>query len=457
MTTRKLRTLLGAVTALVALGLALVTTVPAAQAAPGPLKDLNLPGVCNAASFAMAEAIDAKLKADGKADRMIRVDEPKKGETGYNDAAVAYAMVELAKLLKKDVGALTPKDLTDNAKAVADAIDAALKWRKDKGDTILHTADLTGNEVFLWCLKKGNGHGGPDLALLYVPKGKAAKDGVWIAGCVLAGGLNRYLVSYDDRTFDFAKFVWYNEGPNPDKEKEVIRYTYEYDVAKNVLTITKEVGPYKDGKFTPHTTEVEKKPGPPPAEFKDLKLNGTQISLLDGGCGCPARSVALAAADPVAPWQLNLVNPVLTGSGTETDPYLGVSVRIVPEQLFQMELPPDTRFAGPGADPRWQVVIVQDDLIGLRYHGYEPLELAVGAVVPAIAWIVPAPPPSPSVPPSAVPTPTDVPATPSPFPSPTGTPVEPSPFPSAPWSPAPPLPSVPVSAPAVPSATAALR
>ena len=54
-------------------------------------------------------------------------------------------------------------------------------------------------------------------------------------------------------------------------------------------------GTYKLGIFTPTSLEVEKKPGPPPGDFKDLKLNGTQISLLDGGCGCPAQTVVVAA------------------------------------------------------------------------------------------------------------------------------------------------------------------
>src|SRR4029079_13554075 len=140
----------------------------------------------------------------------------------------------------------------------------------------------------LWCLLKGNGHDGPDLGLLYVPKGKTLKDGLWIAGCVLFGGLNRYGVRLD-RNGNFAEFVWFNEGPDQTVKGDFIRYTYEYDVVKNILKITKQVGPYKLGIFTPHTTEGEAKRGPPPAEFKDLKLNGTQISLLGGGCGCPAR------------------------------------------------------------------------------------------------------------------------------------------------------------------------
>jgi hypothetical protein len=408
---------------------AAVVSSPGAQAAPGPFQDLKLPGVCNSIAFTMAEKIDAKLKADGKPDRMIRVDEPKKGETGFYDAAVAYAVVELAKALKKEIGDLTAKDLADNAQKVADAVDAALKWRADKGDTVLHRADLAGNEVYLWCLKAGNGHGGPDLGLLYVPKGKAAKDGVWIAGCVLPGGLNAYQGSYDDKTFDFAKFVWYNEGPNPGKDKEFIRYTYEYDVAANILKITKEVGPYKQGVFTPHTTEVEKKPGPPPTEFKDLKLNGVQISLLDGGCACPAQQAVVAVADPATPWQLDLANPVQRGTGGDDLP-AGVSVRVAPHELFTVALPEGARFAGPGADPRWEIVSVQDSLIAVRYRGYEPLVLGVGAVVRAVAWIVPAP--TPTVPPlptpstSASPSPTQVP-TPTEVPSPTSTTQLPSP------------------------------
>src|SRR5262245_18829506 len=84
----RLRAIVAATFTLLAVVAALVMALPRAKAAPGPLQALNLPGVCNAASWALATAIDDKLKADGNALRMIQADSPKKGETGYADGTV---------------------------------------------------------------------------------------------------------------------------------------------------------------------------------------------------------------------------------------------------------------------------------------------------------------------------------------------------------------------------------
>lgn len=83
---------------------------------------------------------------------------------------------------------MTEADITNNPALVQRAINAALTYRRTTkmGDYTLSFADDSGNKVYLWCLKKNADHGGPDLGLLYVPKGKTPKDGVWIAGCVLA-------------------------------------------------------------------------------------------------------------------------------------------------------------------------------------------------------------------------------------------------------------------------------
>src|SRR2546428_11420222 len=101
------RALVAVVVTLLAVVAALVVALQPAQAAPGRLQPLNLTGACNGAAWAMAEAIDAKLKADGSALRMIQADQPKKGETGYNDGTVVFGYVRLAVLLRKPVGQLT--------------------------------------------------------------------------------------------------------------------------------------------------------------------------------------------------------------------------------------------------------------------------------------------------------------------------------------------------------------
>jgi hypothetical protein len=395
---RRARVLVAATVAILAVVTALL--LPTAQAAPGKLKPLDLTGVCNGASLALAEAIDAKLQADGSTLRMIQTDKPKKGETGYVDGTVAYAYVRLAALLRKPVGQLTAADIQNNPVQVQQAINDALNYRRTTkmGDFTLTFTDDAGNKVYLWCLKANADHGGPDLALLYVPAGKTPADGVWIAGCVLAGGMNTYYVSLDTRTNNFTKFVWYNIGPDPNNANRYIRYVYTYDPVRNVLDITKEQGPLRNGQpGAPDRTEKERNPGAPPADFKDLKLNGVQISLLDGDSALPTRTVVLASADPANRTTLNLSNPPLTDAG----PLTGIDAVIDPGETIVLAMPDTTVAVGSGGNPEWTLLTPNESTAVLQYTGVSPATITTGEVIPNVATLALAPPttdPDPTVP-----------------------------------------------------------
>jgi hypothetical protein len=416
------RALVTAAAAAFAMVAALLAALPPAHAAAGPLKPLKLAGVCNSASWALASAIDAKLTADKSPLRMIQSDQPKKGETGYNDGTVADAYIRLTDALGKNLGELTAADVTApaNAAKVAQAISDALDDRTNApgGTLTLSYSDFAGNTVYLWCLKANADHGGPDLALLYVPTGKTPADGVWIAGCVLAGGMNEYSFSVDTATRVFAKIVWYNIGPDPNNARGYIRYTYTYDATKNILNIVKETGKLNLGAFVPATTEAEKTPAAPPAQFKDLKLNGNQISLLDGADGgIPARTVVVAAADPVTPTALDLTNPPLAGSGTATDPFVGIDPTFQPGDSIAVTMPDGTLAVATGTNTDWTLLNPGESTVLLQYNGTSPLDLAIGDSVSDVAELSAAPPN-----PSASPSPGNPIPSPTPSPSnPTGT------------------------------------
>lgn len=410
-TAARTRALLAAAVAVLAAVAALIIALPSAQAAPGPLQPLNLPGVCNSASLALATAIDDKLKADGNPLRMIQADEPKKGETGYSDGTVAYAYVRLAALLGKQVGQLTENDIKNNPRQVQQAINDALTYRRVnmRGDFTLSYTDSAGNKVILWCLKPNANHGGPDLGLLFVPNGKTNADGLWIAGCVLAGGMNTYQFSIDDRTKVFTKFVWYNIGPDPNNANRYIRYIYTYDVATNTLTIVKEEGPIRNGvPQRPDNTEKERNPAAPPPKFEDLKLNGVQISLLDGDSAIPARTVVTAVADPMNPTTVSLVNQPLTDSVA----LLGTETTIDPGDTLVVTMPDGTIATPGGSNPYWTLLTPGEPAALFRYNGPEPTTIAINDTIPSVAALVPAPPTS-TPPPSSPPPPSTTPSIPT--------------------------------------------
>jgi hypothetical protein len=398
------RVVVAAAIAAFALVVGLLVALPSAHAAAGPLKPLKLAGVCNDASWALAGAIDAQLKADGSPLRMIQADQPKKGETGYNDGTVADAYIRLSAALGKKLGQLTAADVTAaaNAAKVKQAISDALDDRTNApgGTLTLSYSDFAGNTVYLWCLKANADHGGPDLGLLYVATGKTSADGVWIAGCVLDGGMNDYSFSVDKATRVFAKFVWYNVGPDPNNVGGYIRYTYTYDVAKNVLDIVKDTGTINRGTFTPKKTEAEKNPAAPPAQFKDLKLNGVQISLLSGADGgIPTRTVVLAVVDPVNPSFVDLTNPALAGSGTATDPFVGIDPIFQPGDTILVTAPDGTLPIAQGPNPGWTLLNPGESTMLLQYNGPSVFDFAFGASVPDVALLSIAS-PSPSTGPS---------------------------------------------------------
>jgi hypothetical protein len=195
--------------------------------------------------------------------------------------------------------------------------------------------DSKGNRIQVWCLLRGNGHGGPDLGMLYKPTGTDNKDAVWIGACVFGSGQNGFqtdyakvteldkaikvynfsigAITYTDRTLktltglknlkegpvdvkkvadEFKAIRWHNfEGP-PDGTAD---WDYCYDLVggntcakwkfeksdKNKLTIQKTKGKYTLGRYD-ITEDVEQNPLDAPKEFKNLKFDGNQITLGNG-------------------------------------------------------------------------------------------------------------------------------------------------------------------------------
>lgn len=392
----------------------LVLGLSPAGAAAGPLQPLKLPGTCNPASWAIAQALDAQLAANKASFTMIQQNQPKAGETGYNDATVGATLSLFATAIDKPLQNVTAADVTApaNKQALAKAVADGLQLRTTVPNALLTWTDGAKNAVFLWCLAKNANHGGPDLGLLYVPVGKAPANGYWIAGCVLAGGMNTYEFSLDKATFNFAKFVWTNTGPQPGVAGSYIQYIYEYDVAANILKITQQIGKYdQTGTFVPSSTTPEANPAAPPGNFQDLKLNGKQISLNDGGCACPAQNAVAAVVDQAAPAYGDFVNTPISGSGTVGDPYVGVSPTIQPGDTVVVDMPAGTEAIGDGTDPNWLLLTPGATTALFQYEGASPLTLAVGRDLPDVVLLAPAPPtgtasPTGTVSPSGTGTPT---------------------------------------------------
>lgn len=420
----RFRALIAVLVSASSLVIALFVALPTAQAAPGPLQTMNLSGVCNSGSWELAVKIDAALTANKSALRMIQTDQPQKGETGYNDATVTLAFSLLRDALGKTP---TDADVTDpaNAQKVSDAITAALNARRLGGNWTLSATDDSGNSVYLWCLNAGNGHGGPDLALLYVAKGQTQATGAWIAGCVQAGGENSYKVSVDDKTGVFVKFEWENVGldPKPVGADTVIRYLYTYDVGKNILNIVKDYGSIVNKKFVPNAARSvpEKNPAAPPALFKGLMLNGKQISLLNGpDAGVPSRSEAVAVVDPVTPTTLDLTNPPMADAFTPVGTPEGIDSTFQPGDTIALNMPPGTVPIANGTNPDWTLLTPDQPIAVFEYIGTTPLDIAIGDVIPDVTVLTAAS-SSPSFSPSPTPSPSPS-FSPSPSPSPSFTP-----------------------------------
>jgi hypothetical protein len=408
---RRYRTLVTFVAVVAVLTAFLVTPRRVAVAADPPAHDgytqaTDFKGVCNSAALAMAKQMNKIVK-----------DQPKKGEEGFSDGSVPYALFLFATLLGTTIEKLTEADITnkDNAVALQQAIKDAAAAGAAKTDPYMKGTDGAGNVLQLWCLTANTKHGGPDLAMLLIRKGQTPDKGVWIGACVLPGGVNEWWYKADKQGV-LTHFLWYNMAPNKNKKGTYIRITYIYDVAKKQLAITREVVTLeKDGdkfKIVPDPKpETENTPAEAPLNFEDLKLNGSQLTtMLDGESVTPLRAAVATEVDPNSPDRIGLVNPPLLGSGTPDDPYVGNPITFEPGDNIVLRLPDGLALAGDGANPLWTAQPLGDSMVRLEYQGDVPFTLESGDLVDNVMATAPTP-PSPD-PTTLAPTPTDVPAPP---------------------------------------------
>ncbi len=73
--------------------------------------------------------------------------------------------------------------------------------------------DGAGNKIQTWCLRPGNGHGGPDFAQRYISAGGATD--VWTGACLFAGGINRDNFSFtgNNPANAYNAVTWLNIEP----------------------------------------------------------------------------------------------------------------------------------------------------------------------------------------------------------------------------------------------------
>jgi hypothetical protein len=262
----------------------------------------------------------------------------------------------------KTVNALIDLEKTSGRKYIEDVPNKA----GEKGILFRTIDDKAGNKADVWCLlerKDARGqriHGGPDLALLYTPKGG---KGVWVGACTLEDGFNFFTYDYDkwdkqdNKAEKFTKFRWRNRQNDDGTGNEKKDFEYEYDVkeeeqGRKGLTITRTKGKYVTNEFpdpvNPSRTmkerdyfsEVEERqqggPIKAPEDFKDLKLNNNQLTLESGdrGIGAQPVTVVLSPQSPPGRFEYALVTSNLGGSGAPEDPVIGVRAMVKPGDVL---------------------------------------------------------------------------------------------------------------------------
>jgi hypothetical protein len=206
----------------------------------------------------------------------------------------------------------------------------------EKDKLVEEEVDEKGNKVELWCID------GTWFGKRYAPKGGTA---VWVGKCAFPGGRNGQDKCSPDankngKPDEWEKISWTNVEPPPNGTHD---WDYEYTAKgpnKGKLLIQKTEGhwsaPYQkpDGKwYRKYVTDkvVDSDTIDAPAKFEDLKFKGVPIDPPDPngteGAAAPIFEFSMLQTGPT--WKYGLTIPILAGTGTSDDPYVGLPTSIV--------------------------------------------------------------------------------------------------------------------------------
>lgn len=210
--------------------------------------------------------------------------------------------------------------------------------------------DGAGNKIQTWCLRPGNGHGGPDFAQRYISAGGATD--VWTGACLFAGGINRDNFSFtgNNPANAYNAVTWLNIEPGMNGQM-TRDWEFSYNPATGNLSVTKTkttwnlVGRIQNGVLRFYLVAKSMKdntvnPNPDtyqaPMRFSNLTFNGNQLT--QANAPGTANGAFVAAAVPSGPvTTLSLTNPSFGGNGTMGTPFVGVTDALSAGDMFTVE------------------------------------------------------------------------------------------------------------------------
>ena len=210
---------------------------------------------------------------------------------------------------------------------------------------LLHSMkDQQGNTVQIWCLQKGNGHGGPDFAQRYISQD--GKTDVWVGACLFDNGRNRPDVAFTDANKDgipdkFTALSFENVAPPATGTDD---WEFSFDPATANITVIKSKGKWvlaldplnHDFTYRWVQTQLSKADTyKAPAKFSDLKYNGTQITLAPTvGTGVLAWAFSASARATGVTREITLEVNALGGTGTAANPFIGFDTSLMSGDTF---------------------------------------------------------------------------------------------------------------------------
>ncbi|MFO0898922.1 MAG: hypothetical protein U0836_15970 [Pirellulales bacterium] len=282
----------------------------------------------------------------------------------------------------------------------------------EKGHLQGQLVDSKGNMIEVWCLQANNDHGGPDLGYLYTPKGGKS---VWVGACSLVDGQNHFWLSYDKLVGakvngvptviveEFKGFRWHNFQADDGKNNKKVDYEYKYTVAGDKLAISRTEGTWVNSAVFPFpriyqsTVKETEKNGPTkaPEQFKDLKLNGTQITLgdIDNTKAIQGLAAVYDAVSPQGLLQYSLLAQALSGSGVPNDPFTGLVTTVDPGDVFSIAGAGihDPVVSGLAAQEGWVLAGLDENMVSFRYDGLTQLVLQPGSAIDGFRFASEAP------------------------------------------------------------------
>jgi hypothetical protein len=221
----------------------------------------------------------------------------------------------------------------------------------EKGKLLVSVSDDQGNMIQEWCVQGRKGIHGTDFGIRYVSADE--KTQVWVGGCFFPAGINRLNADFKDtnpangKPDKYLEVTWFNAQPAPGGMKD---WHFSYDISSRKLTVTKTKGKWSipfevempDEEFFAQTYITTAVVGPAnvyeaPTNFTGLTYGG---KFIEGQDPPPiiAPQVAVQAFGASAK-RIGEINDVslrvipFGGTGTETDPFLGLET-----QLFSGDL-----------------------------------------------------------------------------------------------------------------------